>query len=97
MKQQLPGAVKEPSKFIASFLKKDEKFIDQALLTIYDTICEKFKTDDDSKKAKYAKKAKMTQENYSELVREDLKREFNENDFLKTAFLQYMLYAYQVK
>jgi len=97
IKQQLPGAVKEPSKFIASFLKRDEKFIDQALLTIYNTLCEKLKTNDESKKAKYAKKAKMTQDNYSELIREDIKQEFNEEDFLKTAFLQYMLYAYQIK
>eukprot|EP00486_Rosalina_sp_Unknown_P013922 CAMPEP_0201579248 /NCGR_PEP_ID=MMETSP0190_2-20130828/26679_1 /ASSEMBLY_ACC=CAM_ASM_000263 /TAXON_ID=37353 /ORGANISM="Rosalina sp." /LENGTH=413 /DNA_ID=CAMNT_0048013433 /DNA_START=23 /DNA_END=1264 /DNA_ORIENTATION=- len=97
IKQQLPGAVKEPSKFIALFLKRDEKFIDQALLTIYNTLCDKFKTNDESKKAKYAKKAKMTQDNYSELIREDIKQEFNEDDFLKTAFLQYMLYAYQIK
>lgn len=39
----------------------------------------------------------MTQDNYSELIREDIKQEFNEEDFLKTAFLQYMLYAYQIK
>eukprot|EP01084_Bolivina_argentea_P285273 489169_1 len=56
LKTKLPAAVKEPSNFLSQFLKKDEKFIDQAFLTIYDTICEKFKTNDDSKKAKYAKK-----------------------------------------
>eukprot|EP00483_Globobulimina_turgida_P009827 UN09846 len=97
LKQELSRAVKEPSKFIASFLKKDESLIDQTLLTIYDTISEKFKSENASKRAKYAKKAKMTQDNYAELTSEDLSLGFNKDDFLKTAFLQYMLYAFQIK
>lgn len=99
IKQQLAGAVKEPSKFIAGFLKKEETFIDQALLSIYNSLCAKLnnQTDDVSKKAKYAKKAKVTQDNYAELTQEDLQPDFNQHDFLKTAFLQYMLYAYQIK
>ena len=97
IKNSLPGAVKDPAKFIANFLKKDEKFIDQTLLNIYHTISDKFHTDDETKRAKLAKKSKQCQDNYAELTREDLKRDFNKEDFLKTAFLQYMLYAFQIK
>ena len=39
----------------------------------------------------------MTQDNYAELTREDFGQEFNKDDFLKTAWLQYMLYAYQME
>merc|ERR1712130_944351 len=90
LKTSLPGAVKEPAKFIAVFLKKDEKFIDH-------TISAKFHTEGDAQRAKYAKKSKQCQDNYAELTREDLKRDFNKEDFLKTAFLQYMLYAFQIR
>jgi len=93
LKTQLPGAVKEPSKFISNFLKKDEKA--GVMEGIFESLKARFQTDDESKKAKYAKKAKVTEENYNELMADDLKSEFNEEDFLKTAFLQYMLYAYQ--
>ncbi len=68
-------------------MKKDEHFVDQTLLTIYDTLCAKYKTNS----TKYAKKAKATQNNYAELTRDDLKIDFNEEDFLKTAFLQYVI------
>merc|ERR1719242_2872156 len=93
LKTHLPGAVKEPSKFISNFLKKDEKT--GTMEGIFESLKARFQTDDESKKAKYAKKAKVTEENYNELMADDLKSEFNEEDFLKTAFLQYMLYAYQ--
>ena len=66
-------------------------------MVIYGVLCERFQTNDESKKAKYARKTKMVHDNYSELTREDLKQEFNKEDFLKTAYLQYMLYAYQIK
>eukprot|EP01083_Nonionella_stella_P066252 174272_1 len=95
LKVQLPGAVKEPSKFIASFLKRDETSIDETFLSIHETLCDRFQTDDNAKKAKYAKKLKMTKDNYVALTKSDLQREFNKEDFLKAAFLQYMLYAYQ--
>merc|ERR1719242_1904886 len=93
LKTQLPGAVKEPSKFISNFLKKDEK--GAVMEGIFESLKARFQTDDESKKAKYAKKAKVTEENYNELMADPLKSEFNDEDFLKTAFLQYMLYAYQ--
>jgi len=93
LKTQLPGAVKEPSKFISNFLKQKEKA--KTMEEIYDILQKRFVTEDESKKAKYAKKLKVTKENYDDLVNEELKEEFNKDDFLKTAFLQYMLYAYQ--
>merc|ERR1711994_386200 len=93
LKTQLPGAVKEPSKFISNFLKKDEK--SGTMTGIYESLKARFQTEDENKKVKYAKKLKVTKENYDDLVNEELKEEFNKDDFLKTAFLQYMLYAYQ--
>lgn len=62
---------------------------------IFEALKQRFNTDDESKKAKYAKKLDVTEKNYNELMMDPLKDEFNEDDFLKTAFLQYMLYAYQ--
>merc|ERR1719419_1920864 len=93
LKTQLPGAVKEPSKFISQFLKRDDS--GSTMEGIFESLKARFQTDDESKKQKYAKKAKVTEENYRELTAAPLKKDFNEEDFLKTAFLQYMLYAYQ--
>jgi len=97
LKKQLPGAVKEPSKFISVFLKKEDK--NKTMEEIFNTIKDRFVTEDESRKQKYAKKLKVTMENYKDLTGDDgaeqLKEVFNEKDFLKTAFLQYMLYAYQ--
>merc|ERR1712156_1388271 len=76
LKTQLPGAVKEPSKFISNFLKKDEKAT--VMEGIFESLKARFQTDDESKKAKYAKKAKVTEENYNELMADALKSEFNE-------------------
>merc|ERR1719419_2063855 len=93
LKTQLPGAVKEPSKFISAFLKREDK--NGTMNGIFEALKQRFNTDDESKKAKYAKKLEVTEKNYNELMMDPLKDEFNEDDFLKTAFLQYMLYAYQ--
>ena len=97
LKAQLPRAVKEPSRFLSKFLKQDGDHIDQTLLSIYQQICARFNTEDEAMKRKYERQAKKSQENYAELTKGGLKTEFNKNDFLKTAFLQYMLYAYQNK
>merc|ERR1712156_848162 len=93
LKTKLPGAVKEPSKFISAFLKREDK--NGTMNGIFEALKQRFNTDDESKKAKYAKKLDVTEKNYNELMMDPLKDEFNEDDFLKTAFLQYMLYAYQ--
>jgi len=92
LKTQLPGAVKEPSKFISNFLKQEEKT--GTMEGIYESLKARFQTEDENKKAKYAKKLKVTEDNYNQLMMDPLKADFNEEDFLKTAFLQYMLYAY---
>lgn len=55
---------------------------------------QRYVTDDESKKAKSARKLKVALENYDELTKEPLKSELNKEDFLKNSFLQYMLYAY---
>ena len=97
IKYEIPAAVKEPSQFIMEFLRSDKEFIDETLLNIFNTLLEKFKTNDEPKKAKYIKKTKMTEENYAELTKENLGQEFNQDDYLKNAWLQYMLHAYQIK
>ena len=60
IKYEIPAAVKEPSQLIMEFLKKDEEFVDKTLLNIFHTLLEKFKTNDDTKKAKYIKKTKSS-------------------------------------
>merc|ERR1712129_190686 len=97
LKQQLTGAVKEPSKFIQEFLKSDGQLVAQTLQGTYEKICSRFQTDDEAKKAKYAKKKETSKVNYAQLSDNTMKANFNREDFLKTAFLQYMLYAYLIK
>ena len=93
--EQLPDAVKEPSIFISNFLKQKNQ--SETLSSIFEAIQRRFVTDDETKKEKYAMKLKAEQEHYEELTKEPLKKDFNSQDFLKTAFLQYMLYAYLIK
>lgn len=97
LKKQLSVAVKEPSKFIQEFLKSDAQLVAQTLQGTYDKICSRLQTDDEAKKAKYAKKRETSRANYKQLTKEPLKADFNKADFLKTSFLQYMLYAYLIK
>jgi len=48
------------------------------------------------KKAKFAKKAKTVKANYEELSDAELSDEFNKDDFLITAYLQYLIFAYHL-
>ena len=91
IKQKIPGIVKEPSVFIKKFLKEDRKFIEETLRIIYNgSVRSKF----DRSSKRYAKKLKECEDDYNELIGHNLKMEFNKEDMLKNAFLQYMLYAY---
>ena len=65
--------------------------------TIYETLKQRFTTDDESKKAKYARKMNVVEQSFTELTKEPLKTFFNYKDYLKTAFLQYMIYAYNAE
>merc|ERR1719242_443826 len=47
LKTQLPGAVKEPSKFISAFLKKEDK--NKTMEEIFNTIKDRFVTEDKNK------------------------------------------------
>merc|ERR550525_740140 len=70
LKTKLPGAVKEPSKFISNFLKKENK--NATMQGIFEALKQRFNTDDESKKAKYAKKLKVTKNNYAQLTATEL-------------------------
>ena len=94
VKQQLPGAVNKASRFICDFLKENDAKIKRTLERILFVLKQSYVTDDENRKALYAKKMKVALENYDELTREPLKSELNKEDFLKKSFLQYMLYAY---
>ena len=48
------------------------------------------------KQKKFAKKAKVVKANYEELTDAELSSEFNREDFLITAYLQYLIYAYHL-
>lgn len=83
-------------------MKNDENIIRQSLITIYETLCDQCHnhssaTNDKKKKEKYVKKLQSIQMNYQQLCLVQLENEFNKEDFLKNAFLQYMLYAFQFK
>ena len=99
VKLKLAGAVKEPSEFIRDFLKSDGQLVAQTMQDTYDKIYARFLIDDDfddSKKAKYAGKQETSRHNFKQLTDEPLKASFNKDDFIKSGFLQYMLYAYLV-
>merc|ERR1712156_618335 len=53
LKTKLPGAVKEPSKFISKFLKQKEKI--DTLEGIFESLKKRFVTDDITKQEKYKK------------------------------------------
>merc|ERR1719242_40612 len=75
LKTKLPGAVKEPSKFISKFLKQKEKI--DTLEGIFESLKKRFVTDDITKQEKYKKKSEVTKNNYAQLTATELKEEFN--------------------
>lgn len=93
LKEKLPGAMKKPSEFISDFLKREDK--GKTMSDIFNVLKQRFVTENERLRVEYAKKLIVAEDNYHELIMEPLRNEFNEEDFLKTAFLQYMLYAYQ--
>lgn len=94
VKDGLLNAVKEPSQFIANFLKENDVKMKRTVENIFIILRERYTTDNESKKGKYQGKLITTLDNYEELTKDSLGKEWNEEDFLKNAFLQYMLYAY---
>ena len=92
LKLALSPTLKEPSKFICNFLKENGRTA--TMEAIFELLKQRFVTEDESKKAKYAAKLKVIEDDYGDLMNEPLNKEFNKEDFLKTAFLQYVLYAY---
>ena len=67
------------------------------MTNIFETKKERYVTDDESKKVKYARKMKATVDNFNELMADPLKAVFNKDDYLKIAFVQYMLYAFETE
>lgn len=95
IKKKLPGAVKEPARFIVGFLKKDSQSIHQNFSGIYRGLSGRYVTEDELKKKQFEKNLKRTQDQWRELTNEQLKDELNRHDFLKASWLQYLLYAYR--
>ena len=92
---KLPAITRNSSKFIEQFIKQSAQTHQQMFQSIYyelKTILESSKKD----QSKLPKKLKQLEENFEQLTREPISSTFNENDFLKQSYLQYLLYAYQV-
>merc|ERR1711879_62951 len=94
-KPRIRSAVKKPAKFISRFLKQRNKMC--TMTNIFETKKKRYVTDDESKKVKYARKMKATVDNFDELMADPLKAVFNKDDYLKIAFVQYMLYAFETE
>jgi len=84
VKDRLSGAVTIPSEFISGFLKRKDNL--STMLTIFKGLKLRFVRDDE--------KMKATEDNFNELMADPIGASFNREDFLKTAYLQYLLYAF---
>ena len=78
------------SRNLLDLLKKDQHKIYVAFLQIYRGLSERYETEDESKKERFAAHLKRTQEQWTELTDEQLKSELNRDDFLKASWLQYL-------
>ena len=96
LRQKLPAMTKNPSRFIAEFIKKPHDAHDEIFLSIYNELKTNLETDKKMKQEKLNKKLDKLKTNYDELTRQPIQPSFNQIDFLRQAYLQYILYAYQV-
>ena len=88
----------KPAAFIEQFLKRNHALVRSDFAKVFDVLLERTKTKSKSEKKqkKAAKKAKVVMENFEELNKVKLKENFNKKDYLVTAYLQYLLYAYHL-
>ena len=96
LRQKLPAMTKNPARFIGKFIKKPHDTHNDLFVSIYDELKTKLESDKKMKPAKLIKKLKTLKTNYDELTRQPIQPQFNQVDFLRQAYLQYILYAYQV-
>ena len=102
IKSNVSLCIHEPSKYVYKILKNKNNEINDIFLMIYSKfivdIDTKIQNSNSNKKITSLKKKKIImQNNYKELMTNGLNHNFNKNEFLnKTAYLQYLIHAYQV-
>lgn len=97
MKDRLPGALEFPSYFMNMFLKRKKDVRARNLSTLNRMLIAKNAkgaSKPGANQDKYAKQAKNIADNFVELASADPKTEFNEEDFVRPAFLQYLICAF---
>ena len=83
---QLRDAVLEPSRFILVFLKQEDK--GPTIKAIYDFLKQQLSSNEETK-------MKVLEENFYVLMANPLNTSLDQEDLMKPAFLQYMLYIYE--
>merc|ERR1711923_285941 len=99
MMEMIPDAMAGPAIFVSKFLKRQELQKGQMIESIYKMFCDENtrRQSDAGKRDKYKRRMETVQSNYGELSQEQWQTEFNKVDFLKTAYLQYLLCAYHIE
>jgi len=97
VKDRLPNALEYPSRFMAAFLKQDAREMARKLSTVHMMLAAKSQRGagrPGAKKEKYVKLAKSIEDNFAELASETPRSPFSEKDFVRPAFLQYLICAF---
>ena len=87
--------MQEPARFISAFLEETNK--SSTMKAIYESLRQREIMGNEIKTEQRAKRMKVIEDNFDELMANPLHTIFNKEDYLKTAFLQYMIYAYEAK
>ena len=97
--EEIPEAMCGPAGFIFKFLKSNEQQRGETLTAIYKMFCGENTRRQSvaGKKDKYERRMETVQANYEELTQEQWQTAFNKVDFLKAAYLQYLLCAYHAE
>ena len=97
IKQQLPIAMEVPSEFMSNYLKLPPQEFDCNFSVIHDILvsrCEESAARGDSDREQHDRQIDQIKSNYDELISQHPQSRLNKADFLRPAFLQYLICAY---
>ena len=87
--------MEEPARFISAFLEQTNNL--STMKAIYEYLRQREIMGNEIKTEEHAKRMKVIEDNFNELMANPLQTIFMKWDYLKTAFLQYLIYAYEAK
>ena len=96
LREKLPAITKNPARFITKFIKQPHETHNDIFLSIYNELKTKLQCDKKMQPEKWTKKLNTLKTNFDELTKQAIQPQFNQVDFAKSAYLQYILHAYEV-